>query len=365
MKNIILSFFLLFCGFLRSQNNFIIKGKVDDEKVNEVILNNPFINSDYYEQPEFKASVSNQNFLIKGSLSYPHAFRLRVENGLSCLVFIDPGTHFISILSDSLSFYYPVILEDSKINLELKNQFLPTYKKLIDQDLDIIQEGNRCISDSQNIACKNQDFIKLRKQIHIKQDSIIYKYAVKNPGSYIPLWFIADKLRTFGYSDYQYEAFKSLNKNIRETKTGIELNKDLNLAKYFAIGKIYPTFNLKNGEVFNSLGKKYTLIDFWFSNCAPCLQQLPAYKKIYEKYKMKGFEIISISTDGTKYLENWKKIISEKEIKWKQLLDENGIESKKYSITKFPTTFLLDNEGKILQKDISPEELEMFLEKNL
>ena len=27
-----------------------------------------------------------------------------------------------------------------------------------------------------------------------------------------------------------------------------------------------------------------------------------------EKYKIKGFEIISISTDGTKYLENWKKI---------------------------------------------------------
>ena len=65
---------------------------------------------------------------------------------------------------------------------------------------------------------------------------------------------------------------------------------------------------------------------------------------------MRGFEIISISTDGTKYLENWKKIIAEQEIKWKQLLDENGVESKKYSITKFPTTFLLDNEGKILYR---------------
>ncbi|MEN2436549.1 TlpA disulfide reductase family protein [Weeksellaceae bacterium A-14] len=365
MKNIVLSFFLLFCSFFKSQNNFIIKGRVDDTKINEVILNNPFISPEYYEQPEFKSSVNNQNFLIKGSLSYPQAFRLRVGNGLSGLVFIDQGTHFINILSDSLSFYYPAILEESKINLELKNKFLPPYKKLIDQDLAIIQEGNKCISDSLNIECKNRDFIKLRKEIHIKQDSVIYKYAVENPQSYIPLWFIADKLRTFGYSDYQYEAFNSLSKKIQETKTGIELKKDLTIAKHFAVGQRYPTFNLKNGEVFNSLGKKYTLIDFWFSNCAPCIQQIPIYKRIYEKYKIKGLEIISISTDDTKYLANWKRIITEKKMDWRNLLDENGKESKKYSITKFPTTFLLDSEGVILQKDISPEELETFLNNNL
>ena len=47
------------------------------------------------------------------------------------------------------------------------------------------------------------------------------------------------------------------------------------------------------------------------------------------------------------------------------LLDENGNISKKYSINKFPTNFLLDSEGKIIKRDIPQEELEKFLEENL
>ena len=39
--------------------------------------------------------------------------------------------------------------------------------------------------------------------------------------------------------------------------------------------------------------------------------------------------------------------------------------SKKYSINKFPTNFLLDSEGKIIKRDIPQEELEKFLEENL
>jgi thiol-disulfide isomerase/thioredoxin len=81
------------------------------------------------------------------------------------------------------------------------------------------------------------------------------------------------------YGDKQkgvYAFFTNKNREIiATTNTNFEVNSYLDIDDTF--------FNLKNGEVFNSLGKKYTLIDFWFSNCAPCLQQLPAYKKIYEK----------------------------------------------------------------------------------
>ena len=64
-------------------------------------------------------------------------------------------------------------------------------------------------------------------------------------------------------------------------------------------------------------------------------------------------------------IENWKKVIAKNNITWQNLLDENGNISKKYSINKFPTNFLLDSEGKIIKRDIPQEELEKFLEENL
>ena len=93
--------------------------------------------------------------------------------------------------------------------------------------------------------------------------------------------------------------------------------------------------------------------------------KIPYYKELYEKYKDKNFSIISISTDRTQDIENWKKVIAKNNITWQNLLDENGNISKKYSINKFPTNFLLDSEGKIIKRDIPQEELEKFLEENL
>ncbi len=141
------------------------------------------------------------------------------------------------------------------------------------------------------------------------------------------------------------------------------MNNKLIEMKYFSKGFVFPIKDIKNEKL--SLSQKYTLIDFWFSYCKPCLLEIPYYKELYEKYKDKNFSIISISTDRTQDIENWKKVIAKNNITWQNLLDENGNISKKYSINKFPTNFLLDSEGKIIKRDIPQEELEKFLEENL
>ena len=127
----------------------------------------------------------------------------------------------------------------------------------------------------------------------------------------------------------------------------------------------FPEFEIQDKKISSAFGKKYTFIDFWFSHCGPCLNDFPKYKEVYTKYKNLGLEIIGISTDRTKDIDDWKKVIKEKDLNWLQLLDENGIESHQFNINAFPTTFLLNSEGIIIKKDISPEELEIFLEKNL
>jgi peroxiredoxin len=110
---------------------------------------------------------------------------------------------------------------------------------------------------------------------------------------------------------------------------------------------------------------EYTFVDFWYSNCNPCIAQFPHLKETYAKYKDKGFEVIGISTDRLKDKKKWEEAIQRFELSWPQYWDQDGVASSKLSINKFPTNFLLDSQGKIINKDLRPVELEQFLLENI
>jgi thiol-disulfide isomerase/thioredoxin len=104
------------------------------------------------------------------------------------------------------------------------------------------------------------------------------------------------------------------------------------------------------------------LIDFWFSDCGPCRSLFPGFSKLYTKYKSSGFEIVSISTDAKARIPNAKKCIEQYDMRWLQLWDKESEFCKSLSINQFPTTFLVDEKGTILMKDMSLAQLQVFLQ---
>ncbi|WP_069658532.1 TlpA family protein disulfide reductase [Arcticibacter eurypsychrophilus] len=110
---------------------------------------------------------------------------------------------------------------------------------------------------------------------------------------------------------------------------------------------------------------KYTLIDFWYTNCGQCIAKFPALSTVYETYHTQGFEIVGIATDALKYKKDLPITIEKHKLKWLQYWDLNGKGATALSILAFPTNYLLNAEGYILEKNISAAELNLFLNKNL
>ena len=109
---------------------------------------------------------------------------------------------------------------------------------------------------------------------------------------------------------------------------------------------------------------KVRIINFWASWCAPCVKELPYFKKITENYASK-VEIIFISLDFAEDIEKAKKILSKKQIDWDSyLLDETKYDTWISDVQKnwqgaIPVTFVKNAKKSIfIEGETTYEELE-------
>lgn len=131
------------------------------------------------------------------------------------------------------------------------------------------------------------------------------------------------------------------------------------------LGGTAPNFSAPdpNGEMlalYDILGK-YTIIDFWASWCRPCRRENPNVVKVYNKYHDKGLNIISVSLDKQGQKERWLKAIKDDKMNWyhvSNLQFWNDPIAKQYSVRSIPATFLLDENGKIIGKNLRGPALE-------
>ena len=94
---------------------------------------------------------------------------------------------------------------------------------------------------------------------------------------------------------------------------------------------------------------KYLLLDFWASWCAPCRENTPSIRWLYNKYKGNGLKVLSISLD--KDNTKWKDAIKADTMSWLQgsdLMGEEGGVGFQFQIISIPQYVLLAPDGKII-----------------
>ncbi|MDR6922633.1 MULTISPECIES: TlpA disulfide reductase family protein [Chryseobacterium] len=125
-----------------------------------------------------------------------------------------------------------------------------------------------------------------------------------------------------------------------------------------------------NSFSLSSLKNRIVLIDFWATWCAPCMDEQPELKALYDQFsdqvKDKKFEIVGVSLDRNK--ESWEKAIHRFNINWIQVSDLKFWKSpvaKSYEVDELPFNVIIDGEGTILAINLHGKELEDFLKQNL
>lgn len=104
---------------------------------------------------------------------------------------------------------------------------------------------------------------------------------------------------------------------------------------------------------------KITLLFFWSSHCNFCMEEVPLIKKLYVKYRKKGFSVYAVSID--EYREEWKAFIKKEKLTWINAWERGSWKAssaEKFMVNRTPTTYLIDNKGKILAKNIKGNNLE-------
>lgn len=149
--------------------------------------------------------------------------------------------------------------------------------------------------------------------------------------------------------------FNGLSETVKACRWGQEMSNHLEKSVDFKEGAktIDFTLNDLNGNSINlySFHGKFVFLDFWASWCGVCREKHPYYRTLSQKYKDKGFEIVSVSLDTD--VGKWRKAVEKDNITWTSLIDTSGMKGDiavTYKIFGLPTGYLLDKNGIVIER---------------
>lgn len=173
------------------------------------------------------------------------------------------------------------------------------------------------------------------------------------------------------YLDKSISLFETLDPSIKNSEEAQQFRMFLQKHQNTTSGNIAPDFSLpdvQGNEVkLSDYRGNYVLLDFWASWCMPCRSLNQDLAKTYEKYKDKGFTVLSVSLDDNK--EKWLKAIKDDKLPWSShVSDLKGWKNEVaalYGVKRIPYNLLLDPDGKIVARNKVGDVLDSLLSSGL
>jgi len=280
---------------------------------------------------------------------------LQVENTKATVLYFPENSNLKATLyKDSIQSSFIVGSQQNDSYKKFMNQ-LRKFNKIKSEKSELFKQARR---EQDGIAAKElQNGI---QDISVAENNYKIQFVSDNPNSLFSVLLLTELVSKKEISSA--DATTIINKyspKIAATSSSKSLKTMIQAMKKADVGGLAPDFSAPTPDgvqlALNDVLGKYTIIDFWASWCKPCRRENPNVVKVYKEYHDKGLNIISVSLDKAGQKERWIKAIETDKMNWEHVSNLKGWNepiAKMYNVRSIPATFLLDENGTIIAKNL-------------
>jgi cytochrome c biogenesis protein CcmG, thiol:disulfide interchange protein DsbE len=118
-----------------------------------------------------------------------------------------------------------------------------------------------------------------------------------------------------------------------------------------------PNFSITsdNGKTITArdFGGKLLLLNFWATWCPPCIEEIPGLNEMARELGPKGLVILGVSVDKDEAV--YKQFLAKNPLAYLTARDPAENINLKYGTIQYPESYLIDRNGKVLEKYISSQ----------
>ncbi len=102
----------------------------------------------------------------------------------------------------------------------------------------------------------------------------------------------------------------------------------------------------------SNFGGRLLVLNFWATWCPPCIEEMPSLDQFQRRFANAGVVVAGVSVDTNEGA--YRELLRKTNVAFLTARDPEARISSSYGTFKFPETYIIDNQGKVLRKIIGP-----------